>query len=83
MTAGKVLGVEIVALDQVFPSFRPVCHLYTPLPDSPIKTPFPSDLAWLFVFIGLAESRQKPPLPEYAKTGLSQRLKVRKSAWRE
>jgi hypothetical protein len=48
MTVGKILGIEIVVIDQVFPSFRPVCHLCNPLPDSAVNTSFQSMLAPAF-----------------------------------
>ena len=81
MTCGKILGIEIVVLDQVFPSFRPVCHLCTPLPKSVVETSFQSMLALVFVFMWLAQSRRKRLLPVAGFPVLLYRLKVRKSVF--
>ena len=63
MTCGKILGIEILVIDQVFPSFRPVCHRCNLLPDSTVKSLSQSILALVFLFIWLAGSRQKRLLP--------------------
>ena len=48
MTCAKILGIEILVIDQVSPGFRPACHLCNPLPYSAAKYSFQLILALAF-----------------------------------